>query len=134
MTDEERRANPNPMDVAGALALVYTFGFIVTVALLLFRDIPAGNKDPLMQVLGLMSAIQMAIVAFYYGSSKSGEATQRAIEQRQGRSEAVVQEIAKATPQAPRVDSPGNPTKVADMTVTAKDVTVNEAPQQKETP
>lgn len=100
MNDEERRANPNPRDIAGALALLYTGVFAVTVLLLLFFPIPEKNKEPLLQLFGLMSAIQMAIVAFYYGSSKSGEATQRAVEQRQGRADAIVQEIAKAAPAA----------------------------------
>lgn len=130
MTDEERRVNTNPMDVAGALALLYTGVFAATVLLMLFVEIPAKNKEPLLQLFGLMSAIQMAIVAFYYGSSKSGEATQRAIEQRQGRSEAVVQEIAKAIPAA---IIPAAPIKADDVQIETKTATVTTETPPKET-
>lgn len=129
MNDDERRANPNPMDVAGALAILYTGVFAATVLLLLFVEMPAANKEPLLQLFGLMSAIQMAIVAFYYGSSKSGEATQRAIEQRTGRAEAVVQEIAKAMPAAVPATTPAAPMKVENVEIDAKTVHVDESPQ-----
>lgn len=94
----ERRATPNPLDVAGILAILYTAGYICMVGLLFFVVVPVENKEPLLQLFGLMSAIQMALIAFYFGSSKSGEMTQRAIEQRQGRAEATIQEMVKINP------------------------------------
>lgn len=48
-----------------------------------------------------MSSIQLQLIGFYYGGSKHAEATQRAIEQRQGRAAAVVEEIAKTVAPAP---------------------------------
>jgi hypothetical protein len=101
MTDEpERRATQNPLDVAGVLAVLYTTGYLGMVGMLFFIEIPLTNKEPLLQLFGLMSAIQMALIAFYFGSSKSGEASQRAIEQSKGRSDAVVQAIAQTVPVA----------------------------------
>lgn len=94
---EERRANPNPMDIAGVLAILYTVGYLVMVGFLFFIKIPVENKDPMLQLFGLMSAIQMALISFYFGSSKAAEATSRALAQRQGRTDAVMQEIVAKT-------------------------------------
>lgn len=85
-------------DTAGVLATLYTLGYLCMVGLLFFIEIPPANKEPLLTLFGLMSAIQMSLIAFYFGSSKTGEATQRALEQRQGKADAVMQEIAKAAP------------------------------------
>ena len=100
---EERRTNPNPFDIAGVLAILYTIGYLVMVGLLYFVGIPLANKDPLLQLFGLMSAIQMALIGFYFGGSKQVEATQRAAEQSKARAETVVQEIAKTVPIAAAV-------------------------------
>lgn len=97
---DERRANPNPFDIAGILAILYTIGYLVMVGFLYFVEIPLSNKDPLLQLFGLMSAIQMALIGFYFGGSKQVEATQRATEQSKARAETVVQEIAKTVPAA----------------------------------
>lgn len=132
----ERRANPNPLDIAGFLACLYTLGYLAMVGLLFFVEIPAANKEPLLQLFGLMSAIQMAIIGFFYGSSKNAEATQRAIEQRQGRSEAIVQEIAKTVPVAAAVAAAASAAPPSAGTITteevnvaAKNATIIEAPQ-----
>lgn len=93
---EERRANANPFDVSGIIAIIYTLGFIGLATLLYFIPIPATNKDALLYLFGILSGIQLSIMAFLYGGSKALEAQQRATEQRQGRSAAVVEEIAKA--------------------------------------
>lgn len=121
---EERRANPNPLDVAGALASLYTLGYLGMVACLFFIQIPDANREPLLQLFGLMSAIQMALISFYFGSSKSGEATQRAIQQRQGRSEAVIQEIAKAVPTLPLAPGAAAPSKVDAVNIESEQTTV----------
>lgn len=95
-TTEERRANANPSDVSGWLAIIYTIGFIGLAVLLYFYEIPASNKDALLYLFGILSGIELTIIAFYFGGNKAAEATQRATEQRQGRAAAVVEEIAKA--------------------------------------
>ena len=114
---EERRSNPAPLDVAGGLAMLYTIGYLVMVGLLYFVAIPEANKEPLLQLFGLMSAIQMALISFYFGSSRNAEATSRALEQRQGRAEAVMHEI--ATKAAPGVISNAAPIPAKDVTVEA---------------
>ncbi len=128
----ERRANPNPFDVGGILATLYTIGFLAMVGLLYFIEIPEKNEKALLQLFGLMSAIQMALISFYYGSSRNAEATQRAIEQRQGRSEAVVQEIAKTVPiaaaAAASTGGNGGAIKTESVEVTANTATLTEAP------
>lgn len=124
---EERRANPNPFDIAGVLAILYTIGYLVMVGMLYFITIPEANKEPLLQLFGLMSAIQMALIAFYFGSSRNAEATQRAIEQRQGRAEAVVQKIAETVPVAAAVAAAATPGKADTVEVTGDTVTVQES-------
>lgn len=132
--DIERRANPNPLDVAGVLACFYTVGYLAMVGLLFFVQIPETNEKPLLQLFGLMSAIQMALIGFFYGSSKNAEATQRDIAQRQGRSEAVVQEIAKTVPVAAAVaaaSAPASPIKTDEVKVEATTATITtEVPPQ----
>ena len=114
---EERRANPNPFDVTGIVAILYTVGFLALAGALYFFPIPDTNKDALLYLFGILSGIQLTIMAYLYGANKSTEATQRAIEQRQGRAEAVVQDIAKSVPiaaaaAAASTPTPANPTPV----------------------
>lgn len=82
-------------EVAGALAILYTGGYLIMVGLLYFVEIPAGNKEPLLQLFGLMSAIQMALIAFYFGSSKNAENTQQLIAQSKERTDNTMREIVK---------------------------------------
>lgn len=122
---EERRANPNPMDISGALAALYTIAYMVMVGLLFFVSIPAENKDLINTLVGIMSAVQMAIIGFFFGSSKNAEATQRATEQRSARTESVLQETIRAVPKVAAAVA-GAP--LPDMQVTADTVNVTETP------
>lgn len=97
---EERRANPNPLDIGGVLAILYTIVYFAMVGLLFFKSIPPENKDLINTLVGIMSAVQMAIIQWVFGSSKNAEAQQRSSEQRQGRAESVVQKIAETVPVA----------------------------------
>lgn len=90
---EERRSG-NTLDVGSYLAILYTLGYLTMVGLLFFIEIPAPNRDPVLNLFGLMGAIQMAIIGFYFGSSKSGESAQRAVEQRQLQSDEAAQIVA----------------------------------------
>lgn len=84
------------IDVAGTLAVLYTVGYLVMVGLLYFVEIPPPNKEPLLQLFGLMSAIQMALIAFYFGSSKNAEVTQERVAQSKERTDAAMRDIVTA--------------------------------------
>lgn len=122
----ERRANANPLDIAGALAGLYTLSYMVMVGLLFFISIPPDNKDLVNTLVGIMSAVQMAIIQFYFGSSKNAEATQRAVAQRQERTEtALVQTIAQGAPSS--TGNQGSTVKTDQVTVeTGGDVNINQ--------
>ena len=99
MADEQLdRRLPTGIDVGGILAIIYTAGYIGMVGGLFFVVIPLPNKEPLLQLFGLMSAIQMALISFFFGSSKTAEVSHRSSELRQGRTDAIVQDIAKSVP------------------------------------
>lgn len=118
---EERRANPNPLSVAGFLAILYTMGYFILTGFLYWIDVPENNEKPLIFLLGLISGPQVAIIQWAFGSSQSGEAAQRAIEQRQGRSEAVVAQIAQSLPAAVAAAVPNHaPVKTDDVNIEAK--------------
>lgn len=90
----ERRATPNPYDIAGALAILYTLAYMGMVTLLFFITVPTGNQQIVNTLIGIMSMIQGAIIQFFFGSSKAAETTQRAVIQQQAR---AVEVIAAAT-------------------------------------
>lgn len=104
---EERSENQGPqarrgggVDISGVIAIIYTIGFMVLAGLLYFFPLPETNKDALLYIFGILSGIELTIIAFYFGGSKTVEATQRAVEQSKARAETVVQEIAKSVPVA----------------------------------
>lgn len=91
---DERRLSGNTLDIGSYLAILYTLGYLTMVGLLFFIEIPAPNRDPVLNLFGLMGAIQMAVISFYFGSSKSGESAQRAVEKRQLLSDNAAQDVA----------------------------------------
>lgn len=86
------------LDIAGMLAILYTLGYLLMVSMLYFVEIPMANKEPLLQLFGLMSAIQMALISFYFGGSKVNETTQETIVASKVKTDAAMLEIAKAAP------------------------------------
>jgi hypothetical protein len=78
------------------LAVLYTIGYLVMVGMLYLIEIPPGNKDPLLQLFGLMSAIQMALVAYYFGSSKNAESSQQLIAESKERTDSVLRDAVVA--------------------------------------
>ena len=57
--------------IAPVLALVVTVGTFALFAVMLFGslDIPAGRKEVIIYILGVLSALSTQIVAYYFGSS-----------------------------------------------------------------
>ena len=54
-------------------ALVVMSVFLLVVYALIYRVIPAENKEILIHVLGIIEGAVMTIVSFYYGSSKGSQ-------------------------------------------------------------
>lgn len=102
----ERRATQNPADVTGLVAIIYTVGFMTLAGLLYFFEIPTSNKDALLYLFGILSGVELSIVAFYFGSNKNAEAVQRAVVQQQAR---TVEVLAQATPVGAVTPAPMNP-------------------------
>ncbi len=96
---EERRVTDNAkVDGAYGLAILYTIGYLALMGSLLLHEIPASNKELLLTLAGIMSAAQLGIIKYYYDGSKGADKVQAANIARSVKSEAVVQEIAKAAP------------------------------------
>lgn len=51
----------------GGIIVLATFGIV---GLLVFKDVPAGNKDALMLICGQLVAGFLAVINYFYGSSK----------------------------------------------------------------
>lgn len=101
MIEEDRRSSATQWSgVSGVIAIIYTIGFMVLAGLLYFFPLPETNKDALLYLFGILSGIELTIIAFYFGGSQTVEATQRAVVQSKARADAVVQEIARAAPAA----------------------------------
>lgn len=61
----------------GALTVSMTVSFMVSVVLLYFFEIPAGNKETLVYMLGQLSGMANACVLFWVGTTHgSGEKTE----------------------------------------------------------
>ncbi len=95
---EERRADDHKVDGAYALAILYTIGYLAMMFALMLLEIPVSNREVLLTLVGIMSAAQLGIIKYYYDGSKGADQVQQANIARSVRSEAVVQELAKAAP------------------------------------
>jgi hypothetical protein len=92
---ERRSVAQQHFNIGGALAIIYTFGFLFLSALLYFKDIPPANKDSLQIMFGIMSSIQLAVVGFFFGSSQSAEAQHKSMADKAARSASVLEDMAK---------------------------------------
>ncbi|MCR4331685.1 MAG: hypothetical protein NUV34_03120 [Sulfuricaulis sp.] len=96
---ELRRATDHGLaDGAYILAILYTIGYLVLIGALMLVDIPSNNRELLISLVSIMSAAQLGIIKYYYDGSKAADKVQTANIARSLKSEAVVQEIAKAVP------------------------------------
>lgn len=66
------------------IALASFVGFFGVLAMLIFKDIPAGAKDALLIMLGTLGGIVTSITAYYYGSSAGSAAKSKQLEQLTG--------------------------------------------------
>lgn len=56
-----------------AIGCIAMIGFFGTLALLLFRAIPAENRDAIQILLGAMGGYVAAVVQYYFGDSDGAE-------------------------------------------------------------
>ncbi|AFG37621.1 hypothetical protein [Spirochaeta africana] len=53
------------------IAVVFSLGFFIMLGFLLFIEIPQGNREVLLTLLGGMAGSVSMIIAFYFGDSDS---------------------------------------------------------------
>lgn len=68
-----RTANPND-HTTQILAYLVTFGFFGTLALLAFAKLDSATQNTLLVMVGTLSTAWVAIISFYYGSSRESSA------------------------------------------------------------
>ena len=95
----DRRESDVPIgDTARILAIVYTVGYFCVILPLIWIDMPDGNKDVVLQLIGILSIIQTSIVAFFFGGSKAAEVSLKAGVAGRAKADSALQDIAKAVP------------------------------------
>lgn len=55
------------------VAITIMFSFLIISLALIYREIPAGNREALMYLLGIVSATIIAMANWYWGSSKGSQ-------------------------------------------------------------
>jgi hypothetical protein len=60
-------------------AMVVLFGLIVYA--LIFREIPDGNREVFVHMLGIIEGVVVTIIGYYYGSSSGSKAKSETIEE-----------------------------------------------------
>lgn len=58
------------------IAGIMTVGFLVTLGFLLFYEIPSGNREVLITLLGFQGGAVSTIIAFYFGDSEGRDEQQ----------------------------------------------------------
>lgn len=107
-------------DASLVLAILYTLLYAGMVTALVLVDVPSTNEKTVDMLIGIMSAIQLAIVNRYFGGSKSAEDAQRLIAQSKERTDSVIRDVVVA-----KAATPAGTMQADDVTVKAAgDVTV----------
>lgn len=60
-------------DVRWALAAIIICGFFAMTGLLVFHEMPEGNRELLLVVLGALVGAFTTLVGYYYGDAESAE-------------------------------------------------------------
>lgn len=83
---------------AYALSILFTMGYLGLLGALMFFEIPANNRELFLTLIGVMSAAELGIVKYYFDGSKGAQVAQQASIARSIKNDAIVQDIAKASP------------------------------------
>jgi len=62
-------------DPAYMLAVIWTLGFLAFAFIVVLKDTPASSAPIVQQIISIMSIIQTAIGAYFYGASKTAADT-----------------------------------------------------------
>ena len=119
------RRQTDRVEGAYFLAMLYTLGYLLIMAMLMFVEIPTSNREILLTLIGIMSAAQLGIIKYYFDGSKGAERAQVANIERATRSEGVIQEIAKSVPVAAAVAA-NAPIRTENVNVDANNATITE--------
>src|SRR5260221_355677 len=96
MTPDRRATDIAVGDTARILAILYTIGFFGLVLSLMWREVPAANKEAILLLLGMLGVVQAGIVKYFFDGSKTAELGQRAVLVGKEKADTAIQEIAKA--------------------------------------
>jgi hypothetical protein len=66
--------------VAAILAYALTAGFFILLFMFIFFQVPAGSKDVLQIMLGILGTAWIAVITYYFGSSSGSKAKEKYIE------------------------------------------------------
>lgn len=94
------------MNISGIISILYTLGFFVLAGLLYFKEIPPANKDALLYMFGILSGIELSIIAFYFGGSQALDTQHKALMDKSKQSDDVVQAIATQAAKASAASIP----------------------------
>lgn len=96
MSEDRRITDAACWDATLVLAIIYTLLYAGMVAALILVDVPASNEKTVDMLIGIMSAIQLAIVGRFFGGSKSADDAQRLIAQSKERTDSTLREAVSA--------------------------------------
>jgi hypothetical protein len=71
MTEDARIIAQRKWRTRLIMAIIFGAGFFVMLGLLLFIEIPGGNREVLITLLGGLGGSVATIIAFYFGDSEA---------------------------------------------------------------
>ncbi len=119
LTVDRRISDPECWDSALIMAIIYTTTYAAMITMIVFVEIPPANSDVVKILAGIMTAIQVNIVQYFFGNTKTADTSQRLIAQSKERTDSVLRDVVSAaTPVTSAIPA-------KDVSVTAQgDVTV----------
>ncbi len=122
-----------PGDTARILAVLYTVGYFAVILPLIWIDMPDGNKDVVLQLVGILSIIETGIVSFFFGGSKAAEVSLKAGVAGRAKADSAIQDIAKAVPAVLPAVLPDTP-KTDTIAVPAQNLKVSKNERKRKRP
>ena len=101
MVNERRISDSECWDASLIMAIIYTTTYAAMITMIVFVEIPVANSDVVKILSGIMTAIQVNIVQYFFGNTKTADTSQRLIAQSKERTDSVLREVMSApTPAA----------------------------------
>ncbi len=92
-TDDRRITDSDCWDSALIMAIIYTTTYAMMITMIVFVEIPVANADVVKILAGIMTAIQVNIVQYFFGNTKTADTSQRLIAQSKERTDSVLREV-----------------------------------------